>query len=395
MFKLKIIDFLKFVSALFLASIIRLLEIDYDIWIVTERPNECKDNGYHFFKYMRENHPRKKVYYAIEKNSIHSEKINSLGNIICYNSFKHYLFSLLATRLIGAFFPVGIPDSISFYKFNRLIRAKKVFLQHGITKEKVKSLFYNTTQVNLFSCGALPEYNFVSNCFGYPKGLVKYLGFCRYDNLAVFETQKQILIMPTWRQSLPSQTFSKKMSFQTSVYEKQFLKSDYYKHYSRLISNQNLHEFLEHHGYKLVFYLHHELQQFVSLFKNNHKNIVLANNKQYDVQQLLKESEFLITDYSSIAFDFAYMNKPLVYFQFDEEAYYKSHYTKGYFEYETMGFGPKVKDSDKLIASIFYSFDTESNMFVNQEKYSQRSHDFFKIKDRSNCKRTYEAIVDL
>lgn len=44
---------------------------------------------------------------------------------------------------------------------------------------------------------------------------------------------------------------------------------------------------------------------------------------KYDVQQLLKESLLLITDYSSVFFDMMYMNKPVIFYQFDENQYRK------------------------------------------------------------------------
>lgn len=53
-----------------------------------------------------------------------------------------------------------------------------------------------------------------------------------------------------------------------------------------------------------------------------------------DVQALLKSAAFLVTDYSSIAFDFAYMYKPMVYFQFDQERFREGQYPSGYFRYE-------------------------------------------------------------
>lgn len=46
----------------------------------------------------------------------------------------------------------------------------------------------------------------------------------------------------------------------------------------------------------------------------------------------------MITDYSSVAFDFAYMKKSLVYAQFDREAFFEGQtYDEGYFNYETDG----------------------------------------------------------
>ena len=49
----------------------------------------------------------------------------------------------------------------------------------------------------------------------------------------------------------------------------------------------------------------------------------------------------MLTDYSSVAFDFAYLRKPIVYAHFDKEAFFSGEhsYTAGYFDYERDGFG--------------------------------------------------------
>lgn len=392
---LKIKDISKFSLAYFLSHVLRLFGLGKDIWIITERRNECKDNGYHFFKYIRAKYPQQKTFYAIDKGAIDLKKITDLGNILYFNSFKHYLFSFLATRLIGAFNPVGIPDSFSFYKFPDLVRGKKVFLQHGIIKEYIKSLVYPNITVHMFCCGAKPEYEYVKKIFGHPEAVVQYLGLCRYDNLNYYSIKKQILVMPTWRQFLPSHTFEIKGERQNLETEQEFLKSEYYAHYSSFLNNKELISFLEKEDYRLVFYLHHELQHFTSLFKSSSKHIVVANNKEHDVQMLLKESEVLITDYSSVAFDFAYMGKPLFYYQFDEVEYYKSHYARGYFEYRTMGFGPVAINENELITHLLKSFDYNNNKFDNKDEFFKRTEHFFQLRDGSNCERTYEAISGL
>lgn len=37
-----------------------------DVWIITEYPENARDNGYWLFKYVRENYPKKRVFYPIK-----------------------------------------------------------------------------------------------------------------------------------------------------------------------------------------------------------------------------------------------------------------------------------------------------------------------------------------
>ncbi|MDT9414117.1 CDP-glycerol glycerophosphotransferase family protein [Escherichia coli] len=40
------------------------------------------------------------------------------------------------------------------------------------------------------------------------------------------------------------------------------------------------------------------------------------------IQTAFKDADLLITDYSSVAFDIAYMKKPIIYFQFDSDTFF-------------------------------------------------------------------------
>ena len=114
--------------------------------------------------------------------------------------------------------------------------------------------------------------------------------------------------------------------------------------------------------------------------------------ENYDVQALLKESKLLVTDFSSVYFDFAYMGKPCIYFQFDRKNFFKSHYAKGYFDYYTMGFGPVLEKSDEVIDEIIKSAE---NSYKIEETYKCRVDGFFPLRDKENCKRIFDEIERL
>lgn len=384
MFIKKIADVIKFVFAYILSFVLKFVK--RDIWLITERRYECKDNGYYLYRYIRENYPERNAYYVIDKQSKQIEKIKNYKKIIYFNSFKHYVYALAATRLIGAFIPVGIPDSVSFYKFEKKIKGKKVFLQHGITKEKLPSLSASNLDLQLFVCGAKPEYDYIKSQFGYKDGVVKYTGFCRYDGLNEYKTDKIILIMPTWRQWIPSATFGNDTITDVEQY-------DYFVKYKELLESKEIKKIISDSGYKLIFFLHHEMQPHIDYFMDcNNSQIVIASENDYDVQYLLKTSSLLITDYSSVAFDFAYMEKPIIYYQFDEDEYYKNHYSKGYFDYDNMGFGEKVVNIDELICEIKRIFNSD---FTIEEKYLDNINKFFIYRDKKNCERVFECIVNV
>lgn len=386
-----ILDVFKLIVAKCVSPILKMIDKNNgDIWIVGERKSEAKDNGYHLFKYIRENHPEKKVYYVIDKNSSDLEKIQSLGNIIYHDSFKHYVYYIMSSKLICAHLGSCVPDSPVCWKFHdyEMRNKKKIFIQHGITKELIPTLMYKNTKADLFVCGAKPEYEFVKNKFGYPEGNVKYLGFARFDKLHDRSEKNQILVMPTWRQWIPSTTWK---SESIEKCREIFLESEYFKIYNSLINNGELIHLLDKHDTELIFYPHYEMQGYIDLFKTKSNRVVIAKKDEYDVQQLLKESRVLITDYSSVAFDFGYMRKPVIYYQFDDEKYYKNHYQKGYFVYEEHGFGPTIKIENEVIDNI-KKFIEDKSYYT---KYENRFEEMFRLNDVSNCKRHYEVIKSM
>ena len=56
---------------------------DRDVWIITERQDQARDNGYVFFKYVREKYPKQKIVYIIEKSGRTDQSYSStVGRII-------------------------------------------------------------------------------------------------------------------------------------------------------------------------------------------------------------------------------------------------------------------------------------------------------------------------
>ena len=183
--------------------------------------------------------------------------------------------------------------------------------------------------------------------------------------------------MPTWRKKL----------FYVNNNE-EFKKTDYFKHYNSLINNKELEKILKKHNIKLIFYPHYEIQRYISSFKGN-DNVVIASNKEYDIQELLRNCKMMITDYSSVFFDVAYQSKPIIYYQFDVEDFRKYHYAEGYFKYQNDGFGDVVNNENELIRSLN---KIVNNNYTLEKKYANRVNSFFQIRDNKNCERIYNEI---
>lgn len=342
-------------------------------WVLFERGTDARDNAYFFYCYLKEEHPEKKVYYIIDKKSPDYSKVKK--DAVSFGSLKNYWVIATAEKIISTHCNSGLPHvNPKLFRFFRL-NERYYFLQHGVTKDNLMPLYYNQTGVQLFVCGAKPEFDYITDKFGYPSDAVQYTGFARYDTLHDAQTQNQILIMPTWRKYIKN--------------KEQFLESECYQQWNRVLEDPRLTEYLEKNNLTAIFYPHYEVQKYLQHFQTGSDRIILADFANYDVQTLLKESKLLVTDYSSVYFDFAYMRKPVIYFQFDQEIFFSKHYNRGYFSYEKMGFGPVTESVEATVDAII---QISKSAFEPTDAYRKRMEAFFPLYDQKNCERIYDAI---
>ncbi len=362
-------------------------------WLICERGTEARDNAYWLFKYIRENYPEKKVYYIIDyNNKIDLKKIEKLGNSICYNSFEHRMAFIFSKIYISTHIGYITNWNYLLYKklFDRKNKKKYVFLQHGITKDDISNIINKKiNQIDLVITAIKKERESILNNpnYGYNENEVALTGFARFDNLINYEIKEQILLMPTWRNYLVIPSYKK----QKSGFEECFLNSKYYMTYYNLLKNERLHNILKKYKIKLIFYPHYEMQKYIKYFNIENDNIVVASKEENDVQTLLKESKILITDYSSVYFDFAYMEKPEIFYQFDKTEFSNNQY-KQTNKYEEDAFGVVVAEEETLLDELENILKNNCKM---EEKYIQRVKNTFIYKDDQNCKRIYEEILKL
>ena len=353
------------------------------LWLVMERGFDARDNGYWFFRYLREQHPQINTCYVIDPQSPDCSKAAQLGRTIKWRSLQHYLSYLAADYLISTHVQPCAPDLMAYYHLRRTgirPRGKEIFLQHGIIKDEMQWMRYPRLRVDFFASGGKMEYDYLISEFGFPEGVVQYTGLCRFDNLIRGKAPAgEILVMPTWRGS----------DYPQGEY---FRETAFYRSFQSLLDNPGLLRLLEERDLKLIFYPHIELQKELDKFKSPSERIVLASWLDYDVQSLLMRCNVLITDYSSVFFDVGYMEKPVIYYQFDLEEFRKYHYQEGYFSYEKHGFGPVVQTEEALLNALH---ECAKNDFRMHEEYRGRLDAFYPVRDARNCERTYQILQQM
>ena len=361
-----------------------------NLWLVCDNKNEARDNGYWLYKYIRGKYPQQDIVYAINKKSRDFLRVKDLGKTVNYGSYLHWILYLTAKKNISSQ-KGGKPNAAVCYflEVNGILKNTRVFLQHGVIKDDMPWLYYENTKMKMFVCSTFREWKFVSETYHYPDGYVRELGLCRFDGLHDFEVKpKQILLMPTWRSWIATPTSASYEIEDVSEFEN----TEYFRAWNEFLNSGRLADILEKNDMKLVFYPHRDMQMFLDKFGINSDRIITAKFPEYDVQELLKESAYLITDFSSIAMDFAYMKKRLMYYQFDYEDFRKGQYGEGYFSYENDGFGKVCYTLETALDEIEKAVREN---FVNEEIYLKRHDEFFDLFDTNNCERNYRAVKEL
>ncbi len=358
-----------------------------DFWLVGEEKNEARDNGYWFFKWVRQNHPEQKIAYVINKKCADYKNVKDLGKVINWGGFSHWLWYLIAKKNISS--QKGCkPNAAACYLFEtklRLWRNNRYFLQHGVIKDNLDWLYYDKCYFKLFCVSAKPEYDYVSANFGYPNGIIECTGLARFDGLHEHHVQsKTILVMPTWRNYLvrPHGVTTK------AELKKEFAGSAFFKKWAEFLCSEKLRDILGDNGYNLVFYPHRNMQIYLDFFVNLALPdcVSIANPELLSVQNALKQADCLITDYSSVFFDFAYMKKPIVFYQFDEAEFRANQYAEGYFDYHANPLG-------KWSGTLDECLDLLKEQIESGCPQNDNVKEFFEIYDDKNCERIYNAIL--
>ncbi len=360
------------------------------IWIVSDRTNVASDNGIAFFEYLVKNEKNARVYFTIEKKSPDYKRVKKIGKVLKYGSFKYKLYFLLSNKIISSQAEDWVINAFgnnSLY-FRNLYKFKFVFLQHGITKDDLSSWLHKYNKnIEMFVTAVNEEYNSVVNGnYGYTEAEVKLTGFPRYDYLEN-HPKKQIVFMPTWRKKIALNTIP---GSSEREYDDKFKNTEYFSFYNKLINDNRIINVMKNNGYKAKFCVHPSFSAQVNDFQGN-EYVDIISKTEYKKE--FSENSLLITDYSSVAFDFAYLHKPVIYTQFDVDTFFEGHtYDKGYFDYERDGLGPVCYDYEDTVSEIIKTIENDC---ILDEKYNDRINKFFAYTDKNNCKRVHEEILKI
>lgn len=359
-------------------------------WVFIDRDVDANDSAEDLYSWIKENHPEINSWFVVRRTSRDWMRLQRAGaRLVPYGEPEFYALLANAAYLASSHADRFITDALP-----RKIKAKFtfVFLQHGVIKGDISG-WLNSKRIGVFVTSTEDEYRYITGASPYKFGTkeVRLTGLPRHDVLREMSARlgsrdaKRILIMPTWRNYLVSGMTT---DSQTRESVRGFHDTDYAQNWQRLLLSPRLVEAAEA-GYEIVFMPHPNMQGYLNHFAAP-DHIRVASYSDTNVRAELVGSTALITDYSSMAFNAAYLDIPVIYFQFDRDEYLAGHTERpGYFDYERDGFGPVNEEPDavaedviKIIAGAF------------AERYYERMRTAFPVRDGGNRQRVYEAMIE-
>lgn len=362
------------------------------IWLISDRVDRGDDNGEVFFEYLKEQKPADvDAYFVLEKESADYTRISQMGKIIEPFSWKHKLFHLLSEFIIssqGNFAVVNPFERVSRNYKDIMSDDRFVFLQHGVIKDDMSSWLniYNRNMYG-FVVTTRQEYESIFDYnYYYEPERVWLTGLPRYDRL-YHDEKNYITVMPTWRKSLAPSTDDRGVWMVSEDFEE----SDYYQFYNGLLNHEGLIRRAKELGYQICFMPHPNTVSALDRFVKHPAVKFFDRDTSY--RKIFAETDLMLTDYSSVAFDFAYLRKPIIYSQFDHDDFFSgSHsYTEGYFDYERDGFGEVEYTLEDSVERIVEYMESGCEL---KELYRKRIEGTFSFHDQECCKRVLERLIE-
>jgi glycosyltransferase involved in cell wall biosynthesis len=366
-------------------------------WVLMDRIDNANDSGEFLFRYMRAHRRHVNAWFVIRKGTTDHRRLRKDGykRIVPHGSIRWKLLMLNCRHLVSSHVdqPIIRPAAVT-----RLAqpRWRFSFLQHGVTKNDI-SHWLNPKDLDLLFTSTRAEHESIvgeNSSYRYTERETRLTGLPRFDQLRAAgqavrpEDRDLILVAPTWRSWLT--TFDPALGRRSTVSAEDFVATEFGINWLGLIGSPRLRALAEEKGLQVAVLLHPDLQALSEhLALPDHVRVLRYEGQ--DVRTLFARARVLVTDYSSVAFDAAYIDRPIVYFQFDRDRAWSGEHLgrPGYFEYERDGFGPVALTLDEAVPAIV---DTIEHGPEPRPEYLTRIAETFPLRDGGCTERVFEAI---
>ena len=284
----------------------------------------CSDkNSYLLFQEYQRNNDKNAYYVINDKTELYKSLLqkNQTQNLILFTNFSYIeeLFPYLLNSKI-------IVQSYALYEFQIIINnvkyLKLLYICHAVNYFKINQikdelLKLEQEKQNIILTSPY-EYNLYNKMNLYNKKSMHFAGLPRYEQLSMnkHESNNETCILATF-------TYR---SYNHSIY----VNSLFRRNLVSLLKDETLLSFLKEKNINLIYIPHHfDEIRYRTLKQDEFPKIIIG--KQELLSYYIEKCSLLITDFSSISFDFMFQKKPVLFyfidvnekFDFKEKSYVK------------------------------------------------------------------------
>ena len=351
------------------------------------------DNSRHLYEYVRQHRPEitpvwftanRQVWQLLRSRGHRVVRINSIAAVwYAMRAQVAVVTHSLRTDLQPVVHPAktitvqlwhGIPLKKIGYDDTRFTNPPRHGWQYGWEVFRNRLFPFWQEQYHVIATTSQQLVPIFASAFRHPQSAIQVTGYPRNDRLfhpdsapLVAAGERAVIYMPTFRGDMGSAPdLFTPYSFNLSDLEK-------------LLEAHNAHFFLRLHP------VNHPPEHLRARISHSSRVHFLFTE---DIHTILAHFDVLITDYSSIYFDFLLLNRPIIFAPFDHEQYTAID-REFYFDYSQVTPGPHAHNWPEVVAALEAIFSGKDEYGSQRREICQQFHDFY---DDQSAERVTRAI---
>lgn len=363
-------------------------------WVFIDRDTDANDNAEHAYRYVLRHRPDINAFFVLNRDSKDWDRLQREGfRMVAFRSLEWVQLMLHAEHVASSHIADFVTKPLPVSKFGHP-RFHFTFLQHGVINYDL-SRWLNSKRPDLFVVSTPQEREAIAGHgqWIFSEHEVVLTGLPRFDALLEKSRSKQeaerdlILVMPTWRHYLVGAQVAGSGAWER---DDRFMESRFAKEYTALMSSPELRALAKRTGKRLALMPHPLLRPYLTDF-HLPDDVEILDFAVDGVQDVLARSAAFVTDFSSLAFDAAFIDVPVVYFHFDLREFFGGSHSgrRGYFDYDEAGFGEvtgSVGEVERAIERIAEA------AFRPSATFRERARRTFVTRDGRNSERVIQMM---
>lgn len=373
----------------------RMVERYRDAWVFMDRIHDAGDSAEILFHHVRRHHRDVNAFFVVEKDTPAWRRLRKEGlgeRLVAHDSVRWRVLMTQAAHLLSSHCDVPIQEPAGVLELTRP-RWRFTFLEHGVIKDDLSG-WLNRKSFDLFLTSTPAEHAFLAgdeSTFHLTTREAVMTGLPRFDRLLEAgerfppEHRDLLLVAPTWRRTLAT-------GLQDGTQHRDVtaaLGSDFLTRWLAVLGSDRIRAACAEHGVRLGFLPHPNLAPVLP--RVDLPDGVEVLDYDHDPQEHFARARMLLTDFSSVAFNAAYLERPVVYYQFDEDVVLGGGHTgrQGYFDYRRDGFGPVTTEHAETEEAVLAALAHGPGPAA---PYAERVAATFPERDGGCCERVVSAV---